>query len=406
MLEYFAYKKVKKHRAEKADRQRLEGAKEEARLATAASEPPSPNSLASEPLGVRLLREEDQRYLERLTSPDPDVHVNLDAGGKRPTLPPRVTTPTYEWDSDTASFVSTQDAKGKAKPPVARTATAPAPAGPADKPKRFAYVTGLGRSLSQRVRSGTANSGLRPVAAAPVTERELEREETEITRVLNDLNLSAQNNKVFSLSEDSAEMVRKFTLVFKDLVNGVPTAYNDLVTLLEDRDGVLARNYEKLPGPLKKLVTTLPEKLTGSLAPELLAVAAESQGMNSDQAKRSGLRDGGLKDAAKNFLTPKSLQDLVTKPGAIVGLLKSIMGALKTRWPAFMGTNVLWSVALFRKFTSISPHTALSVPTLTFNPPSPPFRPLVLPQARPGNPSRTRGDGARRLRPPRWLVAH
>lgn len=343
MLEYFAYKKVKKHRAEKADKQRLESAKEEARLATA-SEPPSPQ-LVSEPHGTRLLREEDQRYLERLTAPDPDVHVRLDVDGARPPLPPRIKTPTYEWDSDTESFVSTtKDAK--AKPPVANTATEPAPADAAAKPKRFAYVTGLGRSLSQRVRASTANSGLKPVAA-PVTERELEREETEISRVLNDLNLSAQNNKVFSLSEDSAEMVRKFTLVFKDLVNGVPTAYNDLVTLLEDRDGVLARNYEKLPGPLKKLVTTLPEKLTGSLAPELLAVAAESQGMNSEQAKRSGLKDGGLKDAAKSFLTPKSLQDLVTKPGAVVGLLKSIVGALKTRWPAFMGTNVLWSVALF-----------------------------------------------------------
>lgn len=352
MLEYFAYKKVKKHRAEKAEKQRLESAKEEARLATA-SEPSSPQ-LVSEPLGTRLLREEDQRYLERLTSPDPEVHVNLD--GPRPPLPPRIKTPTYEWDSDTESFVSTKDAK--ARPPVAKTATEPAPAGAAGKPKPFAYVTGLGRSLSQRVKASTANSGLKPVAAAPVTERELEREETEISRVLNDLNLSAQNNKVFSLSEDSAEMVRKFTLVFKDLVNGVPTAYNDLVTLLEDRDGVLARNYEKLPGPLKKLVTTLPEKLTGSLAPELLAVAAESQGMNSEQAKRSGLKDGGLKDAAKNFLTPKSLQDLVTKPGAVVGLLKSIMGALKTRWPAFMGTNVLWSVALFRKSWAC-PHRAL-----------------------------------------------
>lgn len=349
MLEYFAYKKVKKHRAEKADKQRLESAKEEARLATA-SEPPSPQPV-SEPLGTRLLREEDQRYLERLTSPDPDVHVDLD--GPRPPLPPRIKTPTYEWDSDTESFVSTKDAK--AKPHVAKTATEPTPADAAAKPKRFAYVTGLGRSLSQRVKATTANSGLKPVAA-PVTERELEREETEISRVLNDLNLSAQNNKVFSLSEDSAEMVRKFTLVFKDLVNGVPTAYNDLVTLLEDRDGVLARNYEKLPGPLKKLVTTLPEKLTGSLAPELLAVAAESQGMNSEQAKKSGLKDGGLKDAAKSFLTPKSLQDLVTKPGAVVGLLKSIVGALKTRWPAFMGTNVLWSVALFRKSWAFSYH--------------------------------------------------
>jgi hypothetical protein len=43
------------------------------------------------------------------------------------------------------------------------------------------------------------------------------------------------------------------------------------------------------------------------------------------------------------------LKDLVTKPGAVVSLLKAIMNALKLRWPAFMGTNVLLSLALFGK---------------------------------------------------------
>lgn len=51
--------------------------------------------------------------------------------------------------------------------------------------------------------------------------------------------------------------------------------------------------------------------------------------------------------AAKSFLTPSSLKDLVTKPGAVVGMLKAIVNALKLRWPAFMGTNVLLSLALF-----------------------------------------------------------
>lgn len=51
--------------------------------------------------------------------------------------------------------------------------------------------------------------------------------------------------------------------------------------------------------------------------------------------------------AAKSFLTPSSLKELVTKPGAVVGMLKAIVNALKLRWPAFMGTNVLLSLALF-----------------------------------------------------------
>lgn len=324
MLEYFTYKKVKKHRAEKAEKERVEEPHQDATS-------PSPKVI-SEPIGTPLLREEDERYLERLTSPDPE-----DDEGVRPPLPPRIKTPTVEWDSDTESYLS-KEGKGKGKAADSKPEVA------ASKPKRFATITTLGRNLSQRVRP-TANSGLKPENVPPVSEREVLREENDITRILDDLDLSAKNNKVFSLSADSGEMVRKFNLVLKDLVNGVPTAYGDLTALLDDRDGTLARNYEKLPSSLKKLVTTLPNKLTSTLAPELLAVAAEAQGLGADEAKK-----GGIKDAAKNFLTPKSLQDLVTKPGAIVGLLKGIVNALKVRWPAFIGTNVIWSLALFCKY--------------------------------------------------------
>jgi hypothetical protein len=44
-----------------------------------------------------------------------------------------------------------------------------------------------------------------------------------------------------------------------------------------------------------------------------------------------------------------SLKDLVTKPGAVAGMLRAIMNFLKLRFPAFMGMNVLWSLSLFRK---------------------------------------------------------
>jgi hypothetical protein len=172
--------------------------------------------------------------------------------------------------------------------------------------------------------------------------------------VLNDLNLSAVNNRAFSLSNESQELVQKFTVVLKDLVNGAPTAYDDLVNLLEDSQGTLAKSYDHLPSFLQKLITQLPNKLTSTLAPELLAVAAEAQafsGMGAAQA--STVASGGLKGAAMNFLKPTSLKDLVTKPGAVAGMLKTIMNALKLRWPAFMGTNVLLSLGLFGKLPSI-----------------------------------------------------
>jgi hypothetical protein len=151
--------------------------------------------------------------------------------------------------------------------------------------------------------------------------------------------------------------VQKFTVILKDLVNGVPTAYDDLVHLLDDSQGTLAKSYDHLPSFLQKLITQLPTKLTGSLAPELLAVATEAQAFGAASAGASG----GFSAAAKSFLKPTSLKDLVTKPGAVVGLLKTIMNALKLRWPAFMGTNVLLSLGLFGK---IIPLPSISWPPL------------------------------------------
>jgi hypothetical protein len=140
-------------------------------------------------------------------------------------------------------------------------------------------------------------------------------------------------------------------VILKDLVNGVPTAYDDLVHLLDDSQGTLAKSYDHLPSFLQKLITQLPTKLTGSLAPELLAVATEAQAFNTASAGATG---GGFSAAAKSFLKPTSLKDLVTKPGAVISMLKAIMNALKLRWPAFMGTNVLLSLGLFGKASLLS----------------------------------------------------
>lgn len=338
MLEYFTYKKVKKHRTQKDERERLAKEAEPAKSPQpqGASTPTGPTMVskpAGQPLGTPLLTEQDEKFLERLTSPDGRLGDDDDEGPPPP-LPPRVPTPVFNWDSDAESAESQKlQGKGKGKGQNKENVIKPANS-------RFSVITNLGRSISLR-KKPTANSALAPNSSA-VPEQEIQREETDISKVLDDLNLSAQNNKVFSLSAESTEMVRKFNLVLKDIVNGAPTAYQDLVNLLEDRDGILAKNYEKLPKSLKKLVTQLPTKLSSTLAPELLAVAAEAQGLNSQDAAK-----GGLKGAAKSFLSPKSLQDLVTKPGAVAGLLKSIVNVLKTRWPAFMGTSVLWSVAVF-----------------------------------------------------------
>ncbi|CRJ79549.1 hypothetical protein BN1708_000040 [Verticillium longisporum] len=102
-------------------------------------------------------------------------------------------------------------------------------------------------------------------------------------------------------------------------------------------------DLSRLPSSMKKLVAGLPDKVTKQMGPEMMAAAAESQGIKRDPKADNS----DMKSAAKSLLMPKSLNDLVTKPGAIIGMLKAIVNFLKLRWPAFIGLNVVWSVAIF-----------------------------------------------------------
>lgn len=137
--------------------------------------------------------------------------------------------------------------------------------------------------------------------------------------------------------------MQKFTLVLKDIVNGVPTAYDDLVHLLDNSQSQLQKSYTHLPPFLQKLVKSLPSKLTDSLGPELLATV----GAGASAAEAEASSGAGLSGLAKSKIKIPSLKEMVTAPGAIISLLKYIMNALKLRWPAFIGANVLWSLALF-----------------------------------------------------------
>ncbi|KAH8900052.1 hypothetical protein GQ53DRAFT_816083 [Thozetella sp. PMI_491] len=347
MLEYFAYKKFKKNKAAKVDK-----AEESAKAEVAAFSPHEPSRVISTPKPppvnfpeddeTPVLDDDDERFLEQLTASAPSHNGNDEDDGVKPPLPPRVKTPDLTWDSDSESFIALKGTNDKGK---------------GKEVEKFKEKDGKGLFAKQanrlsiylrrdkdKEKKKETKEGLKPHADhLAVAEPEVDREKDDLTRVLDDLNLSARNNKAFSLSAESTELVQKFTVVLKDLVNGVPTAVNDLTSLLDDKDGKLAGNYEKLPKSMKKLVTQLPDKLSTTLAPEILAVAAEAQGLTAAEAAASG----GLKGAAKRMLLPKSLSDLVTKPGAVVGMLKAIMNALKLRWPAFIGTNVIWSVALF-----------------------------------------------------------
>ncbi|KAH6716036.1 hypothetical protein BKA61DRAFT_602397 [Leptodontidium sp. MPI-SDFR-AT-0119] len=318
MMEYFAYKKVKKHQAEKK----------------AAAVQQSP-----------LLDEKDESFLRRVIS----------AEGTPPPLPARPHGLPEAGDfTGNASQMVVHDGNTVAEEEGHRRSSKDKGKGKEKENEKSAETDGKkhGRfAFLSRVGTKKHKDGLKPDTKV-VTPNEAAAEENDINKVLEDLNLSAINNRAFSISDESQQVLQKFTVVLKDLVNGVPTAYDDLVGLLEDSQGTLAKSYDHLPSFLQKLVTQLPDKLTKNLAPELLAVATEAQAFNSASAAASGGAEAaggaaGLGAAAMKFLKPTSLKDLVTKPGAVVSMLKAIMNALKLRWPAFMGTNVLLSLGLF-----------------------------------------------------------
>ncbi|KAL8818280.1 MAG: hypothetical protein Q9223_003058 [Gallowayella weberi] len=222
------------------------------------------------------------------------------------------------------------------------------------KVARWSFLRRDSRDSKRKAKEETAAGlmgvaeGLKAAEAQPnehhvVSDPEAKKEEAEMTAIMEDLNLAAVDNRVFSISSESKELLQKFTLVLKDLMNGVPTAYDDLESLLTNSENQLERSYKHLPAFLQDLIKKLPSKMTQSIGPEMLAAAAEKQGINSKYMNK------GAHAAEKMGMKVRvpSLKDLVTKPGAVAGLLKTIMNFLKLRFPAFLGLNVLYSLGLF-----------------------------------------------------------
>ncbi|KAG0126677.1 hypothetical protein HOY82DRAFT_524163 [Tuber indicum] len=163
---------------------------------------------------------------------------------------------------------------------------------------------------------------------------EKKSEEDELRGALDGLNLAAEGGRAFSISPATAQLLDRFTQILKDLVNGVPTAYNDLVELLESSSKTLEETFNSLPNFLQNMIKTFPKKVQANVTPELLRTAAAAAPATA--AKVEGLS------------SIPSLKEMVTKPGLLMGMLKSIINLLKTRFPmALGGANLAISMGLF-----------------------------------------------------------
>jgi hypothetical protein len=100
--------------------------------------------------------------------------------------------------------------------------------------------------------------------------------------------------------------------ILKDIQSGAPHAYTDLNNFLHNSNSQLQSKFDSIPGFLKSLISTLPFPLARKL--------------DKKSPKEVGVDI--LKDLAK--------------PGVITGLLRNIMNVLRTRFPAFVGSNALY----------------------------------------------------------------
>jgi hypothetical protein len=210
--------------------------------------------------------------------------------------------------------------------------------------KRQLTAAGLG-DIATNLKNADAQSS----EDGAVDDKQAKKEEEDMVIVLDKLNLAAVNNRVFSISDETQELLQKFNQVFKDLINGVPTAYDDLEKLLTNGDRQLQSTFNSLPSFLQKLIERLPETMTKGLAPEIMAAAAERAQKSGINMATAGKAAGA---ASKMGLKPPSLKDLTGKPAAVAATLRSIITYLRTRFPAFIGMNVLWSLAMFGERSS------------------------------------------------------
>ncbi|GME58456.1 hypothetical protein GTA08_BOTSDO05859 [Neofusicoccum parvum] len=354
MLEYFTYKKFKNNRDKKVQ-ERATAAKIAAE-AQAADEPKSP-----------ILNDEEEAFLERITSEAED-----ETPPPLPERPKAATVPTLDSNGvASATRTKSTDAQvalmdGAERVPLPQSPPAVAtPEGKEDKKKKnyWAWVPDIpkrAKSMRQSKADSKAAADLASAAEAVKkgegvelnpdgtvnNDAEVAKEKQDLAEVLDQLNLAAVNNRVFSFSKESQDLLEKFKLVLKDLVNGAPHAYQDLENLLTNSEKQLDKLYGSLPPFLQNLIKQLPTKMTAALAPEVLAAAAEKPDAHLHAQGASSSSKYAKYGKHLNKVPP--LKKLVSEQGAIAALLRTILNFLKLRFPAVVtGTNVLMSLAVF-----------------------------------------------------------
>jgi hypothetical protein len=195
-----------------------------------------------------------------------------------------------------------------------------------------------------------------------------EKQEKEVSVLLDNLSLSSINNRVFSFSAESQKYYDRFTQVLKDTLNGAPTAYEDMDKLMRDAGPTLEKNFASMPPFVQTLVKSLPAKLGASLGPELMAAASEKPGHDMKARTEAGEKGEATTDTNDGQKKKKrripGLKSLTSSNGVVASILRNIVNFLQVRFPFLVSTtNVVMSLAVFSKFLPpLPPRTQFSSP--------------------------------------------
>jgi len=199
------------------------------------------------------------------------------------------------------------------------------------------------------------------------------KQEQEVSVLLDNLNMSSINNRVFAFSGETQKIYERFAQVLKDTMEGGPTAYEDMDKLMKDAGPQLEKQFQSMPPFVQTLVKSLPSKLGTTLGPELLAAASEKPGNDmktrmATASKQSGsapapattgssssssdikAAEANTEEGQKKKRKIPGLKGLVSQQGTVASILRNVVTFLKVRFPFLASmTNVVMSLAVFSK---------------------------------------------------------
>lgn len=229
-------------------------------------------------------------------------------------------------------------------------------------------------------------------------EKTKEKQEREVSVLLDNLDMSNINNRVFSFSNETQKIYARFSEILRDTMNGGPTAYEDMEKLMREAGPQLEKQFASMPPFVQTLVKSLPAKLGTTLGPELMAAASEKPGADMQARMKAASEKRGEPSGDPDLSVPSSseqgpedgqkkkrkipgMKSLVSEQGAVASILRNVVNFLQTRFPFLASTtNVVMSLAVFSKsppWLSVPPDAAQLIYLC-----SPHVRLLVLPQTR------------------------